>query len=424
MMAKCTSRSLASMMGMFYEAWFSIGSNRLRACLAILGIVIGVASVVLMSAIGNGSRQQVEQAIAALGTNQLVVMPGSIEKKGLRTKNTSALSLKDADILSQLSSVRAAAAATYERSFQVASGKLNWNSRVMGTVPSYFEIANWTLAEGTLFSEEDVSLAKRVAVLGTTVADKLFPEDMEWRANMIGRRITINNNSFTVVGVLASKGADFSAGDRDDAVYIPITTAKNRLWGEMFTSSIVQTIYVQAASAEVMDIAVMETTEALRMSHRLKDTEGDDFSITNLGDVTRVASDTASAMSLLLGAIASISLIVGGIGVTNIMLVTVTERTREIGIRKAIGATNRQILNQFLTEAILIASLGSVIGLVIGIGCGVAAEQWFAVRAAFSPWMMVLAVVIASGVGFASGIYPAYKASRMQPIEALRTINA
>lgn len=420
----CTKRSMLGIAGMFHEAWLSVGSNRLRAFLAILGIVIGVGSVVLMSAIGNGSRQQVERAIAALGTNQLIVMAGSIENRGLRTKNTNALSMQDADAIAQLPSVLAAAPSTYDRSFQIAVRKLNWNSRVTGTTPDYFAIANWRFLEGNSFSEDDLHAAKRVAVLGVTVADKLFPDDMEQRSNVLGRTININSSAFTVVGILAPKGADFNAGDRDDAVYIPITTAKNRLWGEVFATSIVQIIYAQAVSAEAMETASTEMVEALRVAHKLKDTEGDDFTITNLGAITQVASDTADAMSLLLGAIASISLIVGGIGVTNIMLVTVTERTREIGIRKAIGATKGQILMQFLLEAILIASLGSAVGLMLGVACGFAAAHWFAVQVAFSPWMMVMAVIIASSVGFASGIYPAYKAGNMLPIEALRSVNA
>jgi len=404
------------------EAWVSIGTNRLRAFLAMLGIVIGIGSVVLMMAIGTGSQRAVEEGIAKLGSNLLIVTPGSSVANGLRSGDISRFDMKDASAIGQLPSVLAAAAATYPRSFQAASGKLNWNTQVTGTTPDFFDIRNWTFAEGEAFTGDDLQQNNPVAVIGATVAGKLFPDETSQGISILGRGIHINGAPFRIAGVLVPKGQGFDGRDQDDAVYIPITTAKSRLWGKNVFSSMVQMIFAKATSGEAMDEASEEISELLRQRHNLGEAKGDNFTIHNLTSITQVATETTQAFSLLLGAIASISLVVGGIGIMNIMLVTVTERTREIGIRKAIGATEHQILLQFLLEAILIACMGSFVGLLVGFGGGLAAEAWLEISVEYSPWSVALALGVAAGIGVASGIYPAYKAARLQPIEALRTV--
>jgi putative ABC transport system permease protein len=404
------------------EAWVSIGTNRLRAFLAMLGIVIGIGSVVLMMAIGAGSQRAVEEGIAKLGSNLLIVAPGSSVAGGLRSGDISKFDLKDVAAIGQLPSVLAAAAATYPRPFQAASGKLNWNTQVTGVTPDFFDIRNWVFAEGGPFTSDDLQQNNPVAVLGATAAGKLFTDEMGQGITLVGRSIHINGTPFRIAGALQAKGQGFDGRDQDDAVFIPITTAKNRLWGKNFYSSMVQMIFVKATSGETMDEASEEISALLRQRHNVGETKGDNFTIHNLTSIMQVATETTQAFSLLLGAIASISLVVGGIGIMNIMLVTVTERTREIGIRKAIGATEHQILLQFLFEATLIACMGSLVGLIVGFGGGLIVEAWLGISVEYGLWSIVLALGVAASIGVASGIYPAYKAARLQPIEALRTV--
>lgn len=406
--------------GLLHEAWVSIGTHRLRTFLAVLGIVIGVASVVVMMAIGAGSRRAVEESIEKLGTNLLTVTPGNFSNRGMVTLDPDSLTTKHADMIAGLPSVAEAAPATMPNDVQVVGGNTNWKTRLSGTTANFFTIRNWSFAEGDAFTESDVQTAKRVVVLGATTAEKLFPGE-----SAAGRAVRINNISFLVVGVLAPKGSDFSGRDQDDAIYAPLTTAKNRVFGdENFFASMISYIYVQAVAKEAIGQATEEITALLRQQHRLKPTEDDDFTIRNMSSVTRLASETTQALSMLLGAVASISLVVGGIGIANIMLVNVTERTREIGIRKAIGASERQILLQFLFEAMLIAASGSLLGLALGFGGGIAVSKLLAIATEFNLWSVILALVVAAGIGVASGFYPALKAARMQPIEALRAIGA
>lgn len=406
--------------GLLHEAWISIGMHRLRTFLAVLGIVIGVASVVLMLAVGAGSQRAIEQSIEKLGTNLLMVSPGNFSNRGSITLNPESLTVKHANMIAGLPAVAAAAPATMPSTVQAVGGSTNWSTRLTGTTPDFFAIRNWTFAEGYSFTDADVQAAKRVIVLGATVADKLFPNE-----SAAGRSVRMNNAAFLVVGVLAAKGPDFSGRDQDDAIYAPITTARNRVFGNSnIMTNMVSYIYVQAFSKETVDQASEEITAFLRQQHRLKPSEDDDFTVRNMSSITQLASETARALSTLLGAVASISLVVGGIGIANIMLVSVTERTREIGIRKAIGASNRQILLQFLFEALLIAASGSLLGLLIGIGGGIAASKFLSIATEFNLWSVVLALAVAAGVGVTSGFYPAMKAARMQPIDALRAIGA
>jgi len=401
------------------EARISIGTNRLRTFLAMLGIVIGVGSVVLMLAIGAGSKHAVEKAIASLGSNLLIVTPGSAVSNGVRSAASSGLDLKDADAIAGLALVAGAAPATLPRTFQVASGKLNWNTQVSGTTADYFAVRNWPFSEGQGFAADDARLGRPVALIGATVAAKIFPGE-----NAVGRVMQLSGAPYKVLGVLEPKGQGLDGRDQDDAVFVPITTVKIRLWGQNAFSSIVELIYVKVESPEAMESVTDEMASLLRQRHRLREGAEDNFNIHNVTSITQAASDTAQALSLLLGAIASISLIVGSIGIMNIMLVTVTERTREIGIRKAIGATERQILFQFLMEAVMISCLGSIIGLLAGFAGGLAGETWFLISVEYNAWFVVLALSVAAGIGIISGIYPACKAARMQPIEALRTVGA
>lgn len=401
--------------GLLHEAWVSITASRLRAFLAMLGIVIGVGSVILMLAVGAGSRSAVEESISKLGSNLLIVTPGISSNKGITTRDISHLEAKDADAIAQLPDVLAAAPATSGRDFQFNAGNENWNTRVTGTTPDFFDIRNWVFAEGAAFTPEDMALGKRVVVIGSTVATKLFKDEPP-----LGRTVRINGIPFQISGILATKGQGFDGRDQDDAAFVPISTAQSKLWGYTYVQGIVQLIFVQAASKESLDGVTEAISSLMRKRHKLREAEEDNFIIRNLSAITQVATDATRALSLLLGAIASISLVVGGIGIMNIMLVTVTERTREIGIRKAIGATERDILIQFLMEAVIISGVGSFIGFCIGVGIGLAAQHWGGVPVEFSLWSVLLALGVAVGVGIFSGLYPAFKAARLQPIEALR----
>lgn len=406
-------------LGLLHEALISIGSSRLRTFLAVLGIVIGVASVVLMLAVGNGSQKAIEESINKLGSNLLIITAGVRDVNGLRTANISELTINDSDAIGVLPSIVASAPSSAAQMMQVSAEKNNWQTRVTGTTSSFFPIRKWDFEQGDAFSPDDMRLGKRVAVVGSTVANKLFDGE-----SALGGTIRINDMPFKVIGVLASKGQDFSGRDQDDAVYVPILTAQNKLPGNYEISGIVQVIYAQAVSQDMMDHAIEEITYVLRTRHRLRENEANYFTIRNLSSITQTATDTSKALSMLLGAIASISLIVGGIGIMNIMLVTVAERTREIGIRKAIGASDNQILLQFLFEALLIALSGCIIGLTIGIGGGVIIQHQMSMPVEYSAWFILLALVVSSLVGLASGIYPAFKAARLQPIEALRSVGA
>jgi putative ABC transport system permease protein len=400
----------------------SLGTGRLRTFLAMLGIVIGVAAVVLLLAIGAGSRRAVEESIGQLGTNLLMVTPGMTDNKGVRSAGISRFTTQDADAVALLPPVLAAAPATLPRPFQAAAGKFNWNTQVTGTTPSFFGIRNWVFADGEAFSGEDVRLARRVAVIGATVAGKLFPQELQQGGSVVDRILHINGVPFRVAGVLQAKGAGFDGRDQDDAVFIPITTAKIALWGQGDAAGMVQVILVQAASADALDEASEDIISLLRQRHRVPENAGNNATIRNFTAIAAVAADATQALSLLLGAVASISLFVGGIGIMNIMLVNVSERTREIGIRKALGATNAHILLQFLLEAVMIAGVGSLTGLALAILGGLAAEHWLRLNVEFSLWSMWLALGIAGLTGLASGLYPAWKAAALPPIEALRAV--
>ena len=400
---------------MLHEAWRAMGANRLRTLLTMLGMVIGVGAVVLMMAIGQGAQYAVAQTISSMGSNIFVVLSGFTSTGGVRTGSGSAptLNVSDANAIAELDGVDTVAPVHWG-SVQMVYGPNNWNAWVQGTTPAYLDARSWPIADGASFTDSDVRAATRVALIGRTVAQNLFGDE-----NPVGKTFRIGQAPFTVLGVLAPKGQNLEGRDQDDLVVMPLTTAQRKVFGTPFQGSVRQ-ILVKASSAEAMP-AVEKSIEALlRQRHRLRDSADNDFTLRNLTAVADTAAETTRVMSLLLGAIASVSLLVGGIGIMNIMLVSVTERTREIGIRMAIGARERDILTQFLLEAIIISVIGCAIGLFLGVGGALLVNQLAKMTVVVSGSSVLTAFAVAAGVGIFFGFYPARKAARLDPIEALR----
>ena len=401
---------------MLGEAWHAMGSNKMRTALTMLGMIIGVGSVVLMMAIGQGAQFAVAQTISTMGSNLYVVIAGSTQSSGVRSGGGFGFTLRmsDVDAIAELDNV-SYAAPTHTGTRQVIYGARNWYSVVVGTTPSYFDARSWSLTGGHPFDDSDVRSATRVALIGKTAIENLFEPD----ENPIGKTIRIQNVPFVIIGTLASKGQNLDGNDQDDTLIIPITTAQRKVFGVPFAGS-VRAILVQAASAEVMPQVRESIISLLRQRHRLREDQDNDFYIRNLAAAADTAAETTRVMSMLLGAIASISLLVGGIGIMNIMLVSVTERTREIGIRMAIGARTRDILAQFLLEAIMISVTGCFIGLVLGIGGALLINAVTDMVIVISGSSVLAAFAVAAGVGVFFGFYPARKAAALDPIEALR----
>ncbi len=400
---------------MLTEAWSAMVANRLRSFLTMLGMVIGVGAVILMLAIGQGAQYQVEQSIASMGSNLFIILSGSSTSGGVRMGGGAAptLTLADAQAISELPTIAAVAPAA-PGTAQVVYGQNNWSTMVEGTTPSFLEVRDWPLASGYPFTDADVREATRVALLGQTVAKNLFGE-----ANPIGKTIRIQRSPYLVTGLLAAKGQSLDGRDQDDTILIPITTAQRKLFGTPFAGS-VRFMMAEAVSAQAMPAAEHAMNELLRQRHHLQKGADDDFSVRNLTALADAASATARVMSLMLGAIASISLLVGGIGIMNIMLVSVTERTREIGIRMAVGARRRDILLQFLLEAVIISIAGCLVGVVLGVGGAIAINAATETAVVITLSSILLAFAVAAGVGIFFGYYPANKAARLNPIEALR----
>jgi len=349
---------------MLGEAWHAMGANRLRTFLTMLGMMIGVGAVVLMMAIGEGAQQSIKKSISSMGSNLFVVLSGAPSAGGARasTGGASTLNISDADAVGELNGVSAVAPVTMGNAQVIYAGN-NWNTNVMGTKPSYFTVRDWSIASGAIFSDSDIRSSTRVALIGKTVVDNLFGEDID----PIGKTIRIKQSPFVIIGVLASKGQSLNGQDQDDTILVPLTTAQRKLFGNQIPGSVRQ-ILVKAESDSVMDSVEADMNDLLRQRHKLREGTESDFSVRNLTAIANTAADTTKTMSMLLGAIASISLLVGGIGIMNIMLVSVTERTREIGIRMAIGARQQDILMQFLLEAFMISIVGCLIGIAIGVG--------------------------------------------------------
>ena len=400
---------------MLAEALRAMAMNRMRSGLTMLGMIIGVAAVVLMMAVGQGAQESVKRSIDSMGSNLFIVLSGASTSGGIRfgTGTAPTLTLSDARAMATLDSI-GAVAPVVSASQQLIYENANWSTIVMGVTPDFFTVRAWQVENGSEFGDTDVRSANRVALLGQTVAQSLFGED-----NPVGKTIRIKNRPFTVLGVLAAKGQSLDGRDQDDSVLVPITTAQRQLVGNQFPDSVRQ-IMVQARSAELMAEAERDMTELLRQRHRLQAYQDSDFNIRNLASVAQSAADSTRVMSMLLGAIASVSLLVGGIGIMNIMLVSVTERTREIGIRIAVGARYRDILGQFLLEAILICLVGGLIGTLLGVGLAWLVSSKADMQVVVSSQSILLAFGFSSVIGIFFGFYPARKAAAMNPVEALR----
>lgn len=403
-------------------AFRGLNANKMRSTLTVLGVIIGVAAVISLMSIGRGSQSAITANIESLGTNLLFVRPGATNTGGVRGAQGSltTLTLEDAEALldSSLAPAVKAVAPQVQTFAQIIVGKQNTYTQIMGVTPEYQSVRNYTVAEGTFITVNDVKNKTMVAVLGSDVAATLFPD-----GNAVGQTIRISSRQFKVIGVLESKGST-GMGSSDDMIIAPITTVQTRLYSQLTSSGSqsVSTIYVQATSAKETDAAIEQITSILRQRHKI--TGDDDFSITSQQETIDALQESTQVWVLFLGAISGISLLVGGIGIMNIMLVSVTERTREIGIRKSIGAKRRDILLQFLVESSLLSLTGGAIGVLIGWGVsrlvsGISLGGT-TITTVLSADILILAVSVSAAIGIVFGMYPAYRASRLNPIEALR----
>ena len=392
--------------------------NRMRSALTMLGVVIGVAAVIAMVAVGSGATARIQQQIEAIGSNLIMVIPGSITSNGIRLGSGAVVTLSEDDaraIAAECPSV-SVVAPFVRGGVQVMYANNNWATSVLGTTPDYLVIRNQPVAQGNPFTVDDVNSAAKVALLGRTVAQNLFGD-----ADPVGQTIRIKNVPFLVDGVLSAKGQSPTGQDQDDLILVPISTAKRNVTGaSQANAGAVSSIMVQAAGSGAIDQAQREVEALLRQRHRLQPGQDDDFTIRNLSEVFATQESSAQAMSILLGAIASVSLIVGGIGIMNIMLVSVTERTREIGLRLAVGAKTKDILSQFLVEAVTLSVLGGVIGILVGVGTSALISYFAKWSILVSPTAIAMAFVFSALVGIFFGYYPARKAALLDPIEALR----
>jgi len=397
------------------EGWEAMRANRMRTLLTMLGMVFGVGAVIMMLAIGQGAQLMVNESIASMGSNLFIVLSGSTSAGGLRqgSGTVPTLTLADAQAIGELPEI-AAVAPSLPNNAQLIYASNNWSTQVSGTTPAYLDVREWPVISGEAFSDSDVRSATRVLLMGQTVARNLFGDE-----NPVGKMVRVKNSPFLVLGILSSKGQSLDGRDQDDTVFVPITTAQRQLFGNQFPG-MVRFVMVKAKSAEVMDKAERSMNELLKVRHRIHPGQEDDFSVRNLTAVAQAAAGTTKAMSTMLGAIASVSLLVGGIGIMNIMLVSVTERTREIGIRMAIGARKRDILLQFLFEAVMISLAGSFIGVVVGIACAYSFSRFNDALVVVTLSSVLLAFGVAVAVGVFFGFYPARKAANLKPIEALR----
>ncbi len=394
-------------------AALSLVANKLRTLLTMLGIIIGVAAVIAMVSVGMGVRSNVVSSISRLGSNMLIVMSGSSNRGGVRGAAGSMTTLTYDDAKAIKSRVKNIdyVSPTVQGSYQVVYGHENWSTTVTGVIPEYAAIQSLTMQSGIFFTEHDVDVRNRVAVIGPTVATNLFNS-----VNPVGKKIRIGNAPYTVIGLLASKGQSTGGMDQDDVVLIPLTTAQERLMGITY----VRSVNVQVSSQDKMDEVQANIEKLLRQRHRIREGGEDDFNVRNMTSLMETMTQTTTMITLLLGSIAGISLIVGGIGIMNIMMVSVTERTREIGIRKAIGATYNSIMLQFLIESTMISILGGLIGIGIGIGVAKAISQFGNFTTVISGASIAASFGFSLFVGIFFGMLPARKAARLDPIDALR----
>jgi putative ABC transport system permease protein len=387
--------------------------NKLRTLLTMLGMIIGVGAVIAMVGIGNGAKAQIENAVASMGQNVILVFSGSMTRSGVHTGwgGAGTLSVEDAEAIQREISGVTAVSPEVRTGVQVAAGNQNWFTQVLGESPDYFSIRQWPVVEGSPFTPQDVRSANKVAIIGKTIADQLYPGE-----NPIGEVIRIRNVPFIIVGILKSKGLSVQGQDQDDLIIIPYTSAMKRVQ----KATTLRSMMVQAAAPSLLNPVQQQITELLRQRHRITPGKDDDFTVRNQQEIADMATAQSKTMTMLLGAIAMVSLVVGGIGIMNIMLVSVTERTREIGIRMAIGARGKDILLQFLTEAVTLGVLGGILGVGVGVGISrllAAKMQW---PTLIPPEWILYAFLFSAAVGIFFGFYPARKASRLDPIDALR----
>ena len=398
-------------------AFTALRVNKLRSSLTMLGIIIGVAAVIAMVAVGSGAQARIQEQIASIGSNVIIVLSGSITSSGIRMGSGNALTLTEDDgkvIARDCPGVQLAAPAS-RGGVQVVYGNNNWATQLLGTTPDYLAIRDLQIQEGQPFTSADVDAAAKVALLGKTVIDNLFNGE-----DPVGKIIRIKSVPFTVAGTLVPKGQSPTGQDQDDTILVPISTAKKKVIGSsQANAAAVGMILVQARDGMTQDAQVQMTT-LLRQRHHIQPNQDDDFTIRNMEEVFKAQETSARVMSILLAAIASVSLIVGGIGIMNIMLVSVTERTREIGLRLAVGAKTRDILSQFLVEAVTLSVVGGAVGIAIGVAASILISYFADWSTLLSPASILLGFVFSAIVGVSFGYYPARKAAYMDPIDALR----
>lgn len=395
------------------ESWLSISGNKIRSFLTVLGIIIGVMAVVIMVAVGETVQKEITDQFSSLGTNTIMIRAGAAQQAGVRTGNRQTLTIQDAEFIGKLPDVMAVSP-VQQGAAQVIYGNKNWGTSMVGVYPDYTTVQNIEMEYGTFFDTAAVRNASTYAVIGPETAEELgLPK------NPVGEVIRIQNTPFVVIGVTRAKG-DSAMGSQDDMVMIPITTLKKRLQGSRFPNS-VNMVTLKLFPDSDNNMAIEQMTALLRQRHKLKDDAADDFQIMDMKQVMETMTTVTGYMKLLLIAIAAVSLLVGAIGIMNMMLVSVAERTREIGIRKAIGARERMIIIQFLSESVLISFIGSMVGLIIGVGLSQGVGRFIlGYNVPFSIWPVVLSVSVAVIVGLSSGVMPAMKAAKLNPIDSLR----
>jgi putative ABC transport system permease protein len=392
----------------------ALARNKMRSVLTMMGIIIGVGAVIAMLGVGQGARQTMQEQIQAMGSNLLFVGAGTVTRSGMHLGWGSTKTLVYDDMLAILRECPAAHAAApgTTANAQVVFGNDNWATHLNGTEPQYFDIRNWPFQEGSGFTQDDVTMAANVAVIGETVRKNLFGA-----TDPVGQTLRVNNLPFRVTGVLTPKGMSAAmSDDQDDIILVPLTTMQKKITGQPW----LRWIMVSAVSRQGSYAAQDQITGLLRDRHRIRPGADDDFSVRNLADMADVADEAGRVMTLLLASIASVSLIVGGIGIMNIMLVSVTERTREIGVRMAIGATEGNVQQQFLVEAVVLSLMGGTIGILFGVGASYLITKTLGWPVLISPIVIVVAVLFSMAVGVFFGFYPARKAAQLDPIEALR----
>lgn len=390
--------------------------NKMRSALTMLGIIIGVGAVIAMLAIGTGASKRIAEQISSMGSNLLIILPGATTSGGVRMGSGTqpTLTMGDADAMQKECPAVSDVAPILSGIAQIVFGHQNWSTGVVGTTPSMLTVRDWPVAAGRSFSDQDVKSATKVCLLGQTVVDNLFGD-----MSPVGQVIRIKKVPFTVIGVLSMKGQSAQGQDQDDTIYVPVTTAQKKLFGTTFPG-MVRIIMVKAKSTQDLPAAEKQINDLLKQRHRIGPKQENDFTVRNLTQIMQTAEQSTKVMALLLGAIASVSLIVGGIGIMNIMLVTVIERTREIGIRMAIGAKTWDIRLQFIIEALTLSLIGGVAGIIVGISGSKILSMLAGWSTIVSPFSILIAFGFSGLVGIFFGFYPAYKASLLDPIEALR----